>query len=304
MNKCIVVCGQTGAGKSDLAVSLAMYLQKHGINAEIISADSRQVYTGFDITSAKITTTEMHGVTHHMLSIANPNTDYTVADYKKSASKIIEDLHNKNIIPIICGGTGLYIDNLVYKQTIPEVEPNTELRADLEKLTAPELFELLQKKDPARAQNIDSKNKRRLIRALEIINELGTVPESMEPVLNYETLFIGLKLPTETLKEKITKRTNKRMPHMVKEIKDLYNSGLSYERLYSFGMEYKWLSEYAQNKINETACINGINQDTIKYAKRQMTWFKRNKLINWLDMSNPKESTKTAEKLVLDFLSS
>jgi tRNA dimethylallyltransferase len=305
MQKCIVICGQTGTGKSDLAVEIALFLKKNGVNSEIISADSRQVYTGFDVTSAKITTKEMFGVHHHMLSVTNPKKDYSVNKYKKEVTKIIKKLGKNKTLPIICGGTGLYIDNVVYKQTIPEVKPNTKLRNELDKLTTLELFNLLKNKDPKRAENIDSKNKRRLIRALEIIEELGTVPETIEPKLIYDTLFIGLVLPSDNLKERISERTNKRIKKgMLEEIKSLHNSGLSYDRLISFGMEYKWLTLYIQNKITKEECITRLNQDTFKYAKRQITWFKKNKLIHWLDTSQPKESQKSAIKMTMDFLSS
>ncbi len=304
MLQVIVIGGQTGTGKSDLAVSVALLLKKYNINSEIISADSRQVYTGGDLISAKISQKEMHGVPHHMLSITNMKKDYNVADYKKTATKIIKQIHAKKSVPIICGGTGLYIDNLIYKKTIPEVLPNLVLRAKLEKQSTEELFKILQKKDPTRAKNIDSKNKRRLIRALEIIEELGSVPDETNPELLYKTLFIGLTLPKDILEEKIVKRTNTRMKlGMQKEIQALHESGLSYDRLQSFGMEYKWLSLLAQKLITKDECTAGINKDTMAYAKRQMTWFKKNKDIIWLDMSSPKQSKDKAKKIVLDFLS-
>lgn len=305
MKPCIVICGQTATGKSDLVVALALELKKRKIQAEIISADSRQVYTGFDKTSAKITQKEMHGIPHHMLSVASPKKDYTVADYKKEASKIIKKLHKGNIIPIICGGTGLYIDNLVFKKTIPEVLPNPKLRTKLEKLTTEELLKILKKKDPVRAKTIDTKNKRRIIRALEIIEELGYVPEEEKPKLLYNTLFIGLTLPKEILEDRVQKRTVKRMKSgMIKELQDLHTqTKLSYERLEKFGMEYRWLSLYLQNNISKEECIEGINKDTLAYAKRQVTWFKKNPNVIWLNMENKKESKVVAKKLVFDFLS-
>ncbi len=304
MQKCIVICGQTGTGKSDLAVNIALALKKRGLDAEIISADSRQVYNGFDKTSAKITSKEMHGIKHHMLSIANPKKDYTVAEFKKTGTKIIKDILKRNSVPIICGGTGLYIDNLVYKKTIPEVAPNPKLRVKLERLSLVQLQNLLIKKDPKRANNIDLKNPRRIIRALEIIEELGYVPESIEPELLYNTFFIGLTLPKKELEKKIVSRTNKRMRMgMVKEMKDLHEKQkLSYERLQSFGMEYKWLSMYLRGNITKAECIDGINRDTMAYAKRQMTWFKKNKDIHWFSTVNKTQAFKEAKVLICDFL--
>jgi len=304
MKKVIVVCGQTATGKSDLAVQIALKLKQQNINAEIISADSRQVYIGCDLTSAKITQNEMCGVPHHMISITSFKKDYTVADYKKTVTKLINKLHKQNIVPIICGGTGLYIDNVIYSNTIPEVLPNAVLRVKLEKLDTAELFNILKKKDPERAKNIDHKNKRRIIRALEIIEVLGYVPQNETPELNYETLFIGLKLENEELKNRIEKRTNKRIrTGMVDEITHLHNKEkLSYVKIASFGMEFKWLSLYAQNLINKAECIDGINKDSLAYAKRQLTWFKRNKEINWLNPLNKTELNKQAIKLVKDFI--
>lgn len=302
--KVIVVCGQTATGKSDLAVKIALNLKRQNINVEIISADSRQVYIGADMTSAKITQNEMCGIPHQMISITSFKKDYTVADYKKAATKIINKLHKQNIVPIICGGTGLYIDNVIYDNTIPIVLPNTELRVKLEKLNTQDLFNILKKKDPNRAKNIDSKNKRRIIRALEIIEVLGYVPQNETPILNYETLFIGLKLENEELKNRIAKRTNKRIrAGMVDEIIFLHNKEkLNYERISSFGMEFKWLSLFAENLINKSECVNGINKDSLAYAKRQLTWFKRNKDIHWLNPLNKAWLNKQAIKLVKDFI--
>lgn len=306
MQKCIVIAGQTGSGKSALAIHIALLLKKSGITSEIISADSRQVYSGFDLSSAKITETEMQGIKHHMLSIADPAYDYTVADYKKDAQIIIAGLHQKNSIPIICGGTGLYIDNLIYEKTIPEVPPNPLLREKLEKLSTEELYTILKKKDPDRAQNIDSKNKRRLIRALEIIEAIGKIPAQSSLLPIYETLYIGLMLPKEKLEKIISKRTKNRIQAgMIQEIESLHTSkNLSYERLASFGMEYKWISLYLQKKITKKDCIAGINKDTLAYAKRQMTWFKKNRDIYWVSMDNKKKAYNETEKLALDFLSS
>lgn len=310
MQKCIVICGQTASGKSSLAVNIALELVKNKQNIEIISADSRQVYTDFDITSAKITKKEMNGIPHHMLDITLPENIYTVADYVKDASFIINKLHKEKTIPIICGGTGLYIDNLIYKKTIPEVLPNKNLRKILEQKTTEELFNILKNKDKVRANTIDSKNKIRLIRALEIIEEIGHVPVEIEPVLKYKTLFIGLYLPKDILEENIKERTKQRMDlnineNMVNEIKKVHTKyNISYEQISKFGMEYKWVSEYIQNKITKQECIDGINKDTLSYAKRQMTWFKKNKDIIWFDNTNNKETLNNVMNLVKDFISS
>jgi tRNA dimethylallyltransferase len=165
MKPIIIICGPTATGKSALAVELAKQF-----NGEVISADSRQVYTGLDIGSAKITHEEMQGIPHHLIDVAHPNTIFTVADFQKNAQEKIADIHARGKMPIICGGTGMYIDAVIYNTTFPEVIANPGLRKELEKYSAEELFEQLQNLDPDRATEIDSQNPVRLIRAIEIRN--------------------------------------------------------------------------------------------------------------------------------------
>src|SRR3989338_8024568 len=170
--KIIVILGPTASGKSALGVKLAKK-----INGEIISADSRQVYKGLDIGSGKITKKEMRGVPHHCIDIVSPKKIFTVVDFKKCADKAIEKNFAKNKTPIIVGGTGLYIQAIVDNIVLPEVKPNWKLRKELEKKTTEEMFKMLKKLDPERAKNIDAKNPRRLIRAIEIAKSLGKMPK-------------------------------------------------------------------------------------------------------------------------------
>ena len=170
--KIIVILGPTASGKSALAVKIAKK-----INGEIISADSRQVYKGLDIGTGKITRKEMGGVPHYCLDVVSPKKIFTVADFKKCAEKAIEKIFAKNKIPIIVGGTGLYIQAVVDNIVLPEVKPNWRLRKELEKKTTEEMFKMLKKLDPERAKNIDAKNPRRLIRAIEITKEIGKMPK-------------------------------------------------------------------------------------------------------------------------------
>src|SRR3989344_1677449 len=187
--KIIVILGQTASGKSELAVKLAKK-----INGEIISADSRQVYKGLNIGSGKITKKEMRGIRHHLLDVTNPKRTFTVSQYQKLAKKAIQKILNKGKTPIICGGTGLYIDALIYDYYLPEVAPQLKLRKKLEKLSTEELFKKLQKLDFHRAKNIDKNNRRRLIRALEIVLITGkTVPKLKERESGFDVLKIGIK---------------------------------------------------------------------------------------------------------------
>ncbi|MBP6884548.1 MAG: tRNA (adenosine(37)-N6)-dimethylallyltransferase MiaA, partial [Candidatus Pacebacteria bacterium] len=185
MEKLIIVAGPTSSGKTSYAIKLAKK-----IGGEVISADSRQVYKGLNLLSGKVTKKEMAGIPHHLLDITNPKKIFSVSDYQKLANKAIADILSRNKVPIICGGTGFYIDAIVYDRILPEVPPNKKLRAILEKKTIVELFKMLVKLDPARANTIDKDNPVRLIRAIEIAKALGSVPKLSKPISKYEVEWI------------------------------------------------------------------------------------------------------------------
>lgn len=269
MEKVIVILGQTATGKSAFAVKLAKK-----INGEIISADSRQVYKGLDIGTGKITKKEMGGIRHHLLDVASPKKQFTVVEYKKLAEEKIKEILSRNKIPIICGGTGFYIDAVTRGVVLPEVPPNFKLRKKLLALPEEALFFMLKKLDKTRAKSIDPKNKVRLIRAIEIAKALGKVPRIKEVPPAYEFIKIGLRLKEDELKKKINKRVKEMFEKgLLEEIKKLKKLGVSKKRLQEFGFEY-----------NDPTPEKVIVQ-TIKYAKRQMTWFKRDKEIKWIDAS-------------------
>ena len=350
-NKLIVILGPTSSGKSDLAVRIA-----REFNGEIISADSRQVYKGMDIGSGKITKKEMQNIPHHLLDVASPKKRFTVAQFQKLAFKAIEKIQRKNKIPVLCGGTGLYIQSIVDGLVFPEVPPDAKLRAKLEKLKTEKLFIKLQKLDPRRAKNIDCRNRRRLIRALEIIIKTGkpvssvtSTPYSVIPALCPSKAFsdggeagiqnigknkrvhldprfhgdntkinflqLGIGQPKEKLKKLIKKRLLKRLKQgMVAEVMRLRKQGVSWKRLEEFGLEYRAVAQYlqkktlrpalrqmlrqgeqAQGKLFRQEMINKIQKESEQYAKRQMTWFKRDKRIRWV------KNYKKAIKLVKIF---
>lgn len=294
MQKIIVICGPTATGKSALAVELAL-----AYNGEVISADSRQVYTGLDIGSAKITESEMKSVPHHLIDIAHPNDYFSVADFQRLAQEKIKDVHSRRKLPILCGGTGMYIDAVVYDMKFPEVTANPKLRAELEQLSAPKLYKKLQELDPDRALEIDEHNPVRLIRAIEIATVLGSVPKIEISDSQYDTLFIGLELPKEELQERIEKRISDRIPALFDEIKKLHISGISFEKLHSFGLEYRFGSDYVQGLISIDEFKELLATKTWQFAKRQMTWFKKNQSIHWF---NPVSDQQKILKLVQDFL--
>ncbi len=285
-NKLIVILGPTATGKSNFAVRLAKKI-KH---AEIISADSRQVYKGLDIGSGKITKKEMRGVPHHLLDVANPKKVFSVSEYQKLANKAIADIIARGNTPILVGGTGLYIDAVVYGTVFPEVPPNKVLRKKLESKTVQSLFKILQKLDSARAKTIDAQNPVRLIRAIEIATALGKVPAFVQKE-QYDTEFIGLTLPDDILKKKIHTRLLARMKiGMVREVANLHKKGLSWKRLESFGLEYRSIAQYLQkNPPSARSGGGGSKKEMLvelekaiwQYTKRQMTWFKRNKKVIW-----------------------
>lgn len=276
-NKIIVVLGPTASGKSDIAVKIAKK-----IGGEIISADSRQVYKNLDIGTGKITKKEMRGIPHHLLDVCSPNKRFTASDFKKISEKKISEIIARKKVPIICGGTGFYIDALLGDKQIPEVPPNKKLREKLEKKSTTELFEILKKLDPERALNIDSKNPRRLVRAIEICKTLGKVPKFESRSMNYEVYKIGIKISDKELKERINKRIGKWFKMgLLSEVKNLHKKGLSWKRMAEIGLEYKIVSLFLQNKISKSDMILRMQTETYQYAKRQMTWFKKDKNIVW-----------------------
>ena len=288
-SKVIVILGQTATGKSTLAVKIAKK-----INGEVISADSRQVYRGLDLGTGKITKKEMRGIPHHLLDVLKAKKRFSVAEYKKLADKKIKEIITRGKVPIICGGTGFYIDAVVKNINFPQVPPNTKLRKQLSLRHAMVLFEELKKLDPMRAKNIDKNNKVRLIRAIEIAKVLGKVPKLQsdtfsayaENVSSYDFIKIGLYAPSEFLKQKIQKRLLARIKAgMIKEIQNLHKNGLSWKRMEELGLEYRYTALYLQKKITKEEMLKKLNSEIFKYAKRQMTWFKRDKEIKWLDAS-------------------
>jgi len=290
--KIIVIVGPTASGKSDLAVKLAKRF-----NGEIISADSRQVYKGMDIGTGKITKKEMKGVKHYLLDVASPKRRFTVFQYQKLALRAIEKILKKGKIPIICGGTGFYIQALIDGILLPNVPPDWELRKRLEKKSAAQLYKILKKLDPQRAKTIEKKNPRRLIRAIEIAKRVGRVPPLKKQPLSYPVLMLGIKKTKEELKKLIKKRLLKRFKKgMVAEVKKLRKQGVSWKRLEEFGLEYRWIAYFLQNKIDFLEMVEKLQKDIEDFARRQMVWWKKDKRVFWI------VSQREAEKKIREFL--
>ncbi|MDO8601061.1 MAG: tRNA (adenosine(37)-N6)-dimethylallyltransferase MiaA [bacterium] len=289
----IIVLGPTASGKSILAVKLAKKFK-----GEVVSADSRQIYKGLDIGSGKITKKAMQGVPHHLLDITSPKRIFTVTQYRKLAMTAINKIQKRNKIPILCGGTGFYIQAVADGIVIPEVKPDWKLRGKLEKKSAKELYKILKRLDPRRAGGIDKNNPRRLIRALEIIMKTKkSIPALKENPLPYPVLMLGVKRGGEELKKLMEKRFFRWLEMgLIKEVENLKKSGLSWEKIEDFGLHYRIISQYLQNKITSKEMIENSLTELRHYAKRQMTWFKRDKHIHWV------KTYQQAEKLTKNFL--
>ncbi|MDP3661644.1 MAG: tRNA (adenosine(37)-N6)-dimethylallyltransferase MiaA [bacterium] len=278
--KILVIVGPTAVGKSALAVTLARKL-----GGDIISADSRQVYHGLNIGTGKITKKEMRGVPHHLLDVADPKKQFTVADYHRMARAKISAIFSRGKLPIIVGGTGHYIDAALGRIIIPEVLPNPALRKELDKKSTSELFTMLQKLDVFRARTIDPHNPRRLVRAIEIAyaNSVHTPPPDVDSLqTSGSAIWLGITLPPAELKKKISMRLFVRISRgMIREVKNLHARGLSWKRMESIGLEYRYLSRYLRGLMTKEEMIEKLQTEIYRYAKRQMTWFKRNKEIKW-----------------------
>ncbi len=299
--KLIVVVGLTASGKSDLAVEIAKKF-----NGEIISVDSRQVYKGLTIGTGKITKTEMRGIPHHLLDIANPKNTFTASDFITKGNKAIADIIKRRKVPILAGGTGFYLSALLGEVSLPHVPPNKKLRASLEKLSNTELLSRLKKIDPERADIVDSSNQPRIIRAIEIASVIGKTPKNI-PESPYEVLKIGIEVDKEVLDKRINARLMSRLRKgMLAEAVKLHKNGLSWKRMESLGLEYRYMARHLKGEITKEEMIKLLNTKIRQYAKRQRTWFKRDKEIKWFTQSKVEGFTKTEvkkiEKEVCDFL--
>jgi tRNA dimethylallyltransferase len=273
-----VICGPTATGKSDYAVELA--LRKNG---EVISADSRQIYRGMDLGTGKITHEEMKSVPHHLLDIRDPNEDFSVEEFQKLCFEKIEEILARNKVPIICGGTGFFIQSVVDNIVFPVAPANPELRAELETKSLEELQGILKSIPMEDDAKVDTENKRRVIRAIELGRALGQIPAQKYGEQKYNFEMIGLDKLDAELQDRISKRLSSRLEAgMVAEVKRLHDEGVSWERLENFGLEYKYIAEFLQNKITEPEMIETLKLKIWQYAKRQRTWFRRDPRIKWI----------------------
>ena len=292
MQKVVVICGPTATGKSDLAVLIAKKF-----NGEIISADSRQVYRGLDLCSGKITKKEMRSVPHFMLDIADPKKVYTADKFGKDALRLTKEIIKRKKLPIICGGTGMYIDALIDGIKFPQVKPDKKLRKELSTYSTENLYQKLISLDQNRAEQLKNDgggefNRVRLVRSIEIATKIGAVPP-LKGKANFEAVFIGLDFDDETLRERISLRIRSRMKKgMLSEARKLHQNGLSFKRMYELGLELRCLADLLQNKITKEKFQEKLETDTWQFAKRQRTWLKRRKEILWFKMDSKEKAGK------------
>ncbi len=291
--KLIVILGPTASGKSSLAIKLARKFK-----GEIISADSRQVYKGMDIGTGKVSKQEQKLVPHHLLDVASPKKQFTVSDFTVLTKRSIDQIVSRDHIPFLVGGTAFYIYSVINDIKIPEVKPNIKLRKSLEKKSLRELFIILKNLDRNRAKTIDKNNPARLIRAIEINIVTGKPVPQQNIIHNQDNkvLILGIKKDPITLRDLINKRVDQRLKQgMITEVKKLRKT-ISWRRLESFGLEYRFIAQHLQNKLSYDEMVEQLKTAIYQFSKRQMTWFKRDTRIRWIK-NQPK-----AEKLIKKFL--
>lgn len=284
----VILLGPTGIGKTDLSLKLAKAL-----NGEIISCDSMQIYKYMDIGSAKVSTDDQLEIKHHMVDIVYPEEEFTVADFKRKAEAIINDLNNKGKLPIVTGGTGLYINSLVYNLNFTRVGADYELRAELEDLAekngAKVVHNILTNVDPESAKKLHPNDLKRVIRAIEIYKLSGTTMSQYNKnfrteVTDYNLSMIGLTMDRQNLYERINLRVDKMIEAgLIDEVKFLLDKGYTKDLVSMQGIGYKEFIDYLDDKMTLEDTIDLVKKKSRNYAKRQLTWFRRDNRIKWFD---------------------
>lgn len=294
MNQVIVIAGPTASGKTGLSVEVAKQL-----NTEIISADSMQIYRGMDVGTAKVTPAEQQGIQHHMIDVVSPMENYNVSRYVEEAKACVESVLQQGKIPVIAGGTGLYINSLVYGYDLAPIPSDDAIRAELTALYEEKggeyLLEELRKIDPKTAERLHPNNARRLIRALEVYRIAGTtISQQEERTKNapkpYDVLFFVLDTQREHLYERINQRVDIMVKNgLVDEVKGLLSKNIPKTCTAMQAIGYKEIVEYLDGYLTLEEAVDKIKQESRRYAKRQLTWFRRNEEAVWLEASLPKE---------------
>ncbi len=276
----IVILGTNASGKSELGIRLARHF-----NGEIVSADSRQVYRGLDLGTGKITPVQAASVKHHLIDVADVSEIYSLARYQRAAYDAIDSIANAGKLPFLVGGTGLYLSAVVEGYQLVEVPPNDQLRVELESLALPQLIARLREVDPNAAARIDSRNSRRIIRAIEIASAGYDHAAARKREPRYRCLQFGLTWPREILVKRIEQRLRERLAQgMIEEVAGLRAQGVSDLRLDQLGLEYRYVARYLRGELRTLDDLRTELGIAIRqFAKEQLTWFKRDSRIIWLD---------------------
>ncbi len=297
--KLVVVLGPTACGKSALGISLAQRF-----DGEIVSADSRQVYRGLDTGTAKVTPEERALVPHHLLDVADPREVYTVAQYQRDAIAAINAILERGHQPFLVGGSPHYIQAVVDHLEIPHIEPQPELRAQLESRPLAELLAQLEELDPQSAATIDRNNPRRVIRALEVCLVSGKPfsqqRKQADPL--YCSLLLGIEWPREVLYRRIDARVDERMRQgMVQEVQRLLDEGVSHERLEALGLEYRYISRLLRGEFqSEDEMVKKLKYAIHDFTRRQMSWFRRDKRIVWVQGGDVERAVEVVRRFLND----
>lgn len=285
--KVIVICGPTASGKTALSIELAKK-----INGEIVSADSMQIYKDMNIGSAKVTNEEMQGIKHYMIDCVSPDERFSVADYKTNAKNAIEEIIKKGKTPIVVGGTGLYIDALIYEIEYKDIKIDENYRKELQEIEKNQGLEVLYKKaleiDPKAMEKISQNDSKRIMRVLEIYKATGKNKTEQEAESRLKEIPYDYKVFALTMnREKLYERINKRVDIMIEKglINEVENLLKKYKEFPTSmqGLGYKEVRDYFQGKTTKNEMIEKIKQESRRYAKRQLTWFRKNKQTIWLD---------------------
>ena len=286
-DKVIVICGPTASGKTSLSIELAKK-----INGEIVSCDSMQIYKEMDIGTAKPTEEEKQGIKHYLLDFVSPEDRYSVADFKKDAKNAIKEIIEKGKVPIVVGGTGLYVDSLIYEVEYPDIEFDEEYREQLEQRVQKEGLEVLYKEakkiDEKAIEKISPNDKKRILRILEIYHATGKTKteqeiESRKKEVEYDYLVYALNWDRQVLYDRINLRVDKMIENgLIEEVKEILKNHKNFPTAMQ-GLGYKEVVEYLNGDISKEEMIEKIKQETRRYAKRQMTWFRKNKQTIWID---------------------
>tara|TARA_B110000495_G_scaffold193691_1_gene199143 strand:+ start:4380 stop:5288 length:909 start_codon:yes stop_codon:yes gene_type:complete len=278
----LVVLGSTASGKTKLAVALAQML-----NGEIISADSRQVYRGLDIGSGK-DLDEYQNVKHHLIDIVDPGYEYSIFDFQQNVIDAYQEITNKNKLAIMAGGSALYVDSILKGYRLIEVPENKALRASLAILSHDDLVIKLQQLKPNLHNTTDLIERDRLVRAIEIAQGEYDAQDNSNDFPDLKPLIFAIKWPREVIRQRITQRLQERMTQgLIEEVAQLHAQGVSWETLYFYGLEYRFIAQYLQGKLSKNDCFQKLNSAIHQFSKKQDTWLRRlernSSKIHWLD---------------------